>query len=119
MKKMFMLIMVVLVMFTFAGCRKVVETEQFNAEVLIMDTNYTGPITYPVKVGKVTTFRTHPADYDTIVEYQGVEYNLDGREDYEIAKKHQNEKMSAIIEKVTYDNGTTEVSVKELIKAGE
>lgn len=118
MKKIMVIVLVIVMCISFTGCmRTVVETTEWKDHVMVLDTNYRGPITVPVKIGKVQSFRTYPADYDTTVEYQGVSYELDSKDAYDIAKDYQNKELNAIIRKDTYDDGTSKMSVVGLFEA--
>lgn len=118
MKRIMVVILVIVMCLSFTGCmRTVVETTEWKDQVTVLDTNYRGPIMYPVKIGKVQSFRTHPADYDTIVEYEGATYELDSKDAYDVAKNYQNKELNAIIRKDTYDDGTTKMSIVGLFEA--
>ena len=110
-----MVVIVVLAMVVMTGCAKVVSEETYEAPVRIIDTDYDPSYITPMKVGKTTTFITHPADYDVTVEYAGVEYVLDSHADYDAAKEKVGSSMQATIIKTRYDDGTTKIQVTGLV----
>ena len=114
-KKIMMMFVIAIVVVCMTGCSKVVNKETYDAPVRIVDTDYDPSYITPMKVGKVTSFITHPADYDVTVEYGGQEYNIDGKEYYDFAKEKIGSSVQATIVKTKYDDGTTKFEVTGLV----
>ena len=100
----------------FTGCAKVVSQEEFTANVMVVDVNFRAQTMTPVKSGQTTIFITNPADYDTIVEYAGVEYEIDTAAAYRVAKNNIGKMVLANIEKTRYDDGDVKIVVKGFVE---
>ena len=68
--------MAVIVSMTLTGCKKCVSTEYKHVPVKIIDAESRSAYSYPVRVGKTTSIRVVPASYNTVVEYDSVEYAI-------------------------------------------
>ena len=79
-----------------------------------MDEYHRGLYVIPVRVGKVTTMQTHPAVNRITVEYNGIEYSVNGRDTYENYKDKVGEYTNGILETRTYDNGTVKYDILSL-----
>ena len=65
-------------------------------------------------VGKVTTMQTHPAVNRITVEYNGIEYSVNGRDTYEKYQDKVGEYTNAVLETRTYDDGTVKYDILSL-----
>lgn len=72
----------VIISMTLTGCKKCVSTEYEYVPVKITDAESRSAYSYPVRVGKTTSIRVVPASYNTVVEYDSVEYSLSSSETY-------------------------------------
>ena len=108
------LILIVTVCFIFTGCAQVVDIQQEIVEVQIVDSYHRSVWLQPMRVGKVTTMITHPAQYKIIVEYNGNEYSFDDQATYNKYKNSIGEYINAVLETKTYDNGKVRQSFVEL-----
>lgn len=113
MKKVFLLFLLILT-FCLCGCAKVVSTETKEVEVVIVDEYHRGMYMTPIRTGKVTTMITHPAVYRITVEYNGVEYDISGRDTYDKYKDMVGQNTIAVLEIRTYDNGEIKEKIIEL-----
>ena len=114
-KKFAFVMAMVLILSALSGCAKVVSTETYEAPVRILSVDYRPAYSTPMKVGKVMSVMTHPADYDVVVEYNGVEYELDSRDSYKAAENNVGSAMQAVIEKVRYEDGDVRFKVLDLV----
>jgi len=116
-KAMFVIFVIVILVMTMTGCAKVVSEETYEAPVRIVDTDYDPPVVRPMKSGSVIIMQTTPADYDVVVEYAGVEYNIDSRDAYNMAKDNVGSTMQATIVKTRYEDGTVTFNVTGLVES--
>ena len=96
------------------GCAKLINTEYENVEVTVVDEYHRGMYVVPMKIGKVTTMRTVPAVYSITVEYNGVEYSINGKEIYEIYKEMVGKTVNETLEIKYYDNESVRYNIVEL-----
>lgn len=101
-----------------SGCgRELVRTEKIEDIGTVKDINYNSSYTtmMPICTGKSVTLvpQTHPEDYDTIVEYKGVQYNLGSPELYKYVKDNNkiNKNVKCSIETEYYDDGTSRTQI--------
>lgn len=112
--RILILLLLLFLIFNFIGCAKCISTEYESVEVTIMDKYHRGSYMTPVRAGKVTTFVTHPAVWRIIVDYNGVNYSISGRETYD---KYKDKIGQIIIGEVmikTYDDGTVKYDIVSL-----
>ena len=112
-KKLHLIIIVCLVI-SLVGCAKLVSTEYENIEVNIVDTHYNGAWVQPISAGKVTTYVTHPAEYEVTVEYNGVSYTIDDENTYNRYKDKIGQTTIGTLEIRTYDNNEVKYNIIEL-----
>ena len=105
---------IVCLMFSLAGCAKLINTEYENVEVNIVDKYHRGMYMTPIRTGKVTTMVTHPAVYRITVEYKGVEYTISGSDTYNKYKGKVGQTATGTLEIRTYDDGTVRYDITEL-----
>lgn len=109
------LILVLLPVITvMAGCAKLVSTEYETVQVEIVDQYHRGSYMTPCRVGKVTTFITHPAVYRITVAYNGVEYSISGHDTWEQYRYMVGMTVPATIETRVYDDGTVKYDIVAL-----
>ena len=97
-----------------AGCAECISTEYENVEVKIVDKYHRPMWMQPIRSGKVTTFITHPAVWRITVEYEGVEYSINGNNTYNKYKDKIGETTVGTLEIKTYDNGTVKYDIISL-----
>ena len=102
---------IVYLMFSLAGCAKLINTEYENVEVNIVDEYHRGMYVTPIRAGKVTTMVTHPAVYRITVEYNGVEYTISGSDTYNKYKEKVGQIAIGTLEIRTYDDGTVKYDI--------
>ena len=105
---------ILLIIFAFTGCAKVINVQQEIVEVQIVDSNRRSAWMQPVRAGKVTTFIHHPARYEIIVEYNGTKHTFNNQAIYDKYKNSIGEYTEAVLETKTYDNGKVRWSLTEL-----
>jgi hypothetical protein len=112
-KKLYLIIIVCLVI-SLVGCAKLVSTEYKNVEVCVVDTHYSGAWVQPIRAGKVTTYVTHPAEYEVTIEYNGTHYIIDDENTYNKYKDKVGQTTIGTLEIRTYDNNTVKYNIIEL-----
>lgn len=113
MKKVFLLCLLILT-FCLCGCAKVVSTETTEVEVCIVDEYHRGMYITPIRAGKTTIMQNHPAIYRITVEYNGVEYDINGSDTYNKYNDMVGQNTIAVLEISTYDNGEIKEKIIEL-----
>lgn len=91
--------------FSFVGCTKCINTEYKNVEVTIVDKYHRAMWMQPIVSGKITTYITHPAEYEITVEYNGVKHTIDNKDTYNKYKDKIGQTAIGELEIKTYDNG--------------
>lgn len=114
MKKILSIMMIICLMISLTSCAKCIDTKYENVEVNIIDEHYRGVWLQPIVSGKVTTFITHPARYEVIVEYNGIEYMIDDSNTYNKYKDKVGRSTVGVLEVRTYDDGTVKYDITEL-----
>lgn len=99
----------VIVSMTLTGCKKCVSTEYEYVPVKITDAESRSAYSYPVRVGKTTSIRVVPASYNTVVEYDFVEYSLSSSETYYKYRDKIGKTAKGKLETKRYDDGRTKV----------
>jgi len=106
--------MAVIVSITLTGCKKCVSTEYEYVPVKIIDAKRRSAYSYPVRVGKTTSIRVVPASYNTVVEYDSVEYSLSSSETYYKYRDKIGKTAKGKLETKRYDDGSTKVRIVSL-----
>ena len=115
MKKYLLLLSILMItVFTLTGCAKCISTEYENVSVNIVDIYHRGAYSTPMRVGKVTTMRYHPAIYRTYVEYDGVEYSISGSNTYNKYKTQIGQTTTGVLEIRTYNDDTIRYNIISL-----
>jgi hypothetical protein len=114
MKKILSIMMIICLVSLLVGCAKLVSTEYENVEVNVVDIHHSAMWLQPIRAGKVTTFVTHPAEYEVIVEYNGVSYTIDDEDTYNRYKDKIGQTTVGTLEIHTYDDGTVKHDITEL-----
>ena len=112
-KKLNLIIIICLVV-SLVGCAKLIGTEYENVEVNVVDIHHSAMWLQTIRAGKVTTFITHPAEYDVIVEYNGVSYTIDDEDTYNRYKDKIGQTTIGTLEIRTYDNNEVKYNIIEL-----
>ena len=112
--KILTLLLLVVLVFNLIGCAKCINTEYENVEVTIVDKYHRAMWMQPVRAGKVTTFITHPAVWRITVEYNGVEYTVNGSDTYNKYKDKIGQIAVGQFEINTYDDGTVKYDIVSL-----
>ena len=105
MKKIVSIICLLLILLNFTSCAKCIATDYEDVEVLVVDKYHRGMWLQPVRVGKSTTYITHPATWSITVEYEGVEYTVSGHDVYDKYEDKIGQTATGTLEIKTYDNG--------------
>lgn len=104
----------VIISMTLTGCKKCVSTEYKHVPVKIIDAESRSAYSYPVRVGKTTSIRVVPASYNTVVEYDSVEYSLSSSETYYKYRDKIGKTAKGKLETKCYDDGSTKVRIVSL-----
>ena len=113
MKRLFAILLAILLVLTFAGCAEVKEQDSILVPAILVDTHYKGMWLQPVVTGKSVTMITHPADYDLIFEYEGKRYNLDvDSETYNTYENAVGQEFDMELVTTVYDDDTTETVLR-------
>lgn len=104
----------VIISMTLTGCKKCVSTEYKHVPVKIIDAESRSAYSYPVRVGKTTSIRVVPASYNTVVEYDSVEYSLSSSETYYKYRDKIGKTAKGKLETKRYDDGSTKVRIVSL-----
>lgn len=108
------LLLLAILIFSFVGCAKCISAEYNDVEVIIVDKYHRAMWTQPVFTGKVRTFITHPAVWHITVEYNGVEYTINGSNTYNKYKDKVGQTTNGKLEIKTYDDGTVRFNIISL-----
>ena len=114
MKKILSIMLIGCLVFSLVGCANLVNTEYQDVEVIIVDIEHSAMWLQPVRAGKVTTFITHPAKHEVIVEYNNVKYTIDDENTYNRYKDKIGQTTVGTLEIRTYDDGTIKCDITEL-----
>lgn len=106
--------MAIIVSMTLTGCKKCVSTEYKHVPVKIIDAESRSAYSYPVRVGKTTSIRVVPASYNTVVEYDSMEYSLSSSETYYKYRDKIGKTAKGKLETKRYDDGSTKVRIVSL-----
>lgn len=106
--------MAIIVSMTLTGCKKCVSTEYKHVPVKIIDAESRSAYSYPVRVGKTTSIRVVPASYNTVVEYDSMEYSLSSSETYYKYRDKIGKIAKRKLETKRYDDGSTKVRIVSL-----
>ena len=104
----------VIISMTLTGCKKCVSTEYKHVPVKIIDAESRSAYSYPVRVGKTTSIRVVPASYNTVVEYDSVEYSLSSSETYYKYRDKIGKTAKGKLETKRYDDGSTKFRIVSL-----
>lgn len=115
-KKLRLILCCLLLSVSLAGCAKLISTETERVEVTIIDSYHRGAWTQPMMVGKTMTCITHPAIYEINVEYNDVEYVIDGRNTYDLFKDKIGQTVTGVLEIREYDDGTVKYDIIGLVE---
>ena len=113
MKRLFAILLAILLVLTLAGCAEVKEQDSMLVPAILVDTHYKSMWLQPVVTGKLVTMIHHPADYDLIFEYEEQRYNLDV--DSDIFNTYENavgQEFDMELITTVYDNNTTETTLR-------
>lgn len=108
------ILLLIVLICSFAGCAKCISTEYDNVEVAIANKYYRPMWMQPIRVNKITTFITHPAVYHIIVDYNGIEYTISGSDTYDKYKDKIGQIIIGKLEIKTYDDGAVKYSIVSL-----
>ena len=82
-----------------------------TVSVEIVDSNYQSSYSTPVMAGKVMTMAYHPARYEIIVLYNGIEYTVDDEAMYNKYKNSIGMIINGTLRTRTYKNGDTKTCI--------
>ena len=106
--------MAIIVSMTLTGCKKCVSTEYKHVPVKIIDAESRSAYSYPVRVGKTTSIRVVPASYNTVVEYDSMEYSLSSSETYYKYRDKIGKIAKGKLETKRYDDGDAKFRIVSL-----
>ena len=108
MKKILCILLSVVLMFSLVGCAEIIDTKTEVVEATITDVDRDPMWIQPIKAGKVTTFITHPADYDICLKYNDIEEWLDvSSEEYDMYEDLVGTTIKVNLVTDYYDDNTT------------
>lgn len=113
-KTLTILLAMLIVTFSLAGCAKCISTETSTVQVKITDKYHQAMYITPVFNGKTTTMITHPAIYRITVEYDGVEYDISGSDTYNKYSDKIGEYTNGTLQTKKYDDGSVRYDIIEL-----
>ena len=111
MKKAAKLLLIIGLMLLLSGCTKCINTSYENVEVRITNEYCRGAYFTPIHTGNATNMIYHSAVYRIMVEYNGVEYAINGRGTYEKYSGRVGELVVGCLRIREYDDGTTEYDI--------
>lgn len=114
MKRIFILIAAVCLMFSLIGCKKCIDERYESVEVTIVDEYHRGMYVIPMRTGKVTSMITHPAVYEITVQYNGVYYDINGQDTYYKFKDKIGQTATGTLKIRTYDDGSVKYNITEI-----
>lgn len=114
MRRVLILITVLIALLMLIGCAELVSEETKQVEVTITDAYHKGSWMQPVLAGKVTTFITHPAEYNIVVMHNNTSYTINDYDTYEKYKDCIGQTTTATLVTKTYDNGRVYIDITEL-----
>lgn len=112
--KFIAILLCVVFVFSLAGCAECISTEYENVEVTVVGKYHRGAWLQPVIVCKLTTFITHPEEWRITVEYNGVEYTVNGHDTYDKYEDKIGQTTTGEFEIKTYDDGTVKYDIVSL-----
>ena len=93
------------------GCTKEINRETTSAMATVESVDYRPMWMQPMYINKTTTFITHPADWDTVINHNGVSYNLDNSSIYNYCLDKIGKEVAIELLTIYYDDGTTHTEV--------
>lgn len=114
MKRILTTLLIVGIILSLVGCRKLINTEYKTVEVTITDKYYRSMWLQPITTGKVTTFITHPAVHNITVKYNDIEYTIDDDDTYNKYKDKIGQIATGILEINTYDDNSIQYDIVEI-----
>ena len=111
MKKIFCLMLTILLVFLLTGCANLINTETKKVDVLITYEDYSEAWLQPMWIGKMFTYISHPAQYEITIKYNGIEYTFDNEIYYNAYKDRVGDTITGTLEIKTYDNGTVKYDI--------
>lgn len=114
MKKILSIAVILLFAIQLLGCAKCISTKYENVQVTVVDEYHAAMSVVPMPTGKVVAMVTKPAVYRITVEYNGVEYSINGKEIYEIYKDMVGKTVNATLEIKYYDDESVRYDIIEL-----
>ena len=113
MRKLFAILLAILLVLTFAGCAKVKEQNSTLVPAILVDTHHKRAWIQPIISGKSIMMINHPADYDLIFEYEGQRYNLDVDSDiYNTYENAVGQEFDMELVTTVYDDDTIETALR-------
>lgn len=110
------LVILLILVFILTGCAKCINTETSTVQVKVTDeyhraaytTMYYSPATHTMLP------QSHPAVYRITVEYDGVKYNISGRDTYNKYFNKIGEYINGILIIKKFDDGTVKYNIVDL-----
>ena len=112
--KIFALLLLIALITCLVGCAECISTEYKTVEVVIVDEYHRSAYTQMMFTGKTFVPIVHPAVYRITVEYNGIQYTIDGSDPYNKYKNMVGETAIGALEIKTYDDGTVKYDIVSL-----
>lgn len=107
-------ILIALILLT--GCAKVVDTTEEDITATIVSTHHASSWLQPIRTGKVTTYISHSATWETTVEYNGKEYIIDNEDMYNICNGNDGEEVDCTLTTYYYNDDTKSLDITSINK---
>ena len=103
--------LIILSLILFTGCKEEIRRETIDIKAKIINVDYTPMWMQPVRCGKTTTFITHPAIYNTKLQYEDVSQTINNIDLYKICKDNEGNLIDCKLLIIYYDNETTKSTI--------
>ena len=115
------IMMIVTLLFSLAGCKKVTNTYELRADAIIEDTYHKNAWTqfhYFASTKSMTTIH-HPERNEVSIRYNGRIYTLDNENTYEYCKDKIGQSVPCILEVKEYNDGSLKQEIVAVVLGGQ
>jgi hypothetical protein len=112
--RIFALLLLTTIVISIVGCAKCISIEHQQVEVTIVDEYHRGAWLQPIIINGKTSFINHPAVWQIIVEYNGINHTISGSDTYNKYKDKIGQTAIGELEIRTYDDGTVKYYIVSL-----
>lgn len=115
-KKMIAVFLAVLTVFLLCSCAKCIDTQTSTVKVKVVDKIYQAPQPGRKRTasGKQRRY-TKPAEYKTVVEYNGKRYYVSGKATYDTFSDKIGTEVEGVLQTEKYDDGSVVYSIIRLM----